>query len=357
MVNNPAVLISDDLIATLEKEALFERPFEELTGTTHPWEVQYATIRTMRADLQKTELGVRQAYPDRDVTCVLSGTGAYWLPRGGLEKFLKELNIPLKQLKITGPLPVWKLTTGEIFSSHISNMRQLILAVSHDLVLLDQLHDSLGANHDFLHREFERCERSVRVLLAEIKNQGPNLANAVSESMMLFERARITEAMLDRGEITVKDLGYNLEDLHRAQELLDKRCRKELPAYQQRIQAAYNQMQNALRGGESTQLSRASRWEFAFSLMGTAPKGYEGQMIVSEKERDGLMTVVASREEELGESELGKTALADAHEAMSAKGVEPEAPVEVAIDEPSAPEPQTKKKSVTRMAFTSRHSR
>lgn len=355
MASNPAVLITDDLIEVLEKEALHACPFLDLTGTQNPWEVDYKNIRNIRKKLNDAEYGVRQAYEGKEVTCILSGSGAFWMPQGGLETFLEKLDIPLKQLKIEGPTPVWKLTSAEIFSSHISNMRQMIMAASHDLILLEQLKANLGTNHDFLHREFEQCERSLRILLDEIKNQGPSIKHAMTQSAMLYERARITRTLIENGEASPEDLGYTIEDLEKAAQYLEEKCRRELPAFQQRITAANNQLTDSLRGGEHTQLTRASRWDMAFSMLGPElPPGYGGQSMVSDKERDGMQSVVASREEELGESEEGKSALKVAQEVTQMKETPPP---ETKAPEPEpepAPVPTPKQKDIRRMARTSR---
>lgn len=353
MASNPAVLITDDLVELLEKEALHSTSFIDLTGTQNPWDVDYKNIRVIRSKLNDAEFGIRQAYSEKDVTCILAGKGAFWMPQGGLEKFLEKLEIPLKQLKIEGPIPTWKLTSAEIFSSHISNMRQMIMAASHDLILLDQLKENLAGNHDFLHREFERCERSLRLLLDEIKNQGPNLKHAMTQSAMLFERTKITRAMFENGEASPETLGYSLEDLGKAQKLLEEKCRRELPAFQQRIASVSSHLKESLRNGEHTQLTRASRWDMAFSMLGqNIPQGYSGQSMVADKERDGLQSVVASREQELGESEEGKQALQIAQEVNELKSTPP--------PEPKAPEPEPaqeltpKQKEIRRMARTSR---
>ncbi len=355
MSSNPAVLITDDLIELLEKESLYTSSFTDLTGTPNPWEVDYKNIRGIRESLANSELGLRQAYPGKDITCVLSGKGAFWMPQGGLETFLEKLDIPIKQLKIEGPTPVWKLTSAEIFSSHISNMRQMIMAASHDLILLEQLKENLGSNHDFLHREFEGCERSLRLLLDDIKNQGPNLKHAMTQSAMLYERIKITRALIENGQVKPEDLGYSLEDLEKAHKIMLDRCRKELPAFQQRIDAANSHLREDLRGGEQTQLTRCSRWDMAFALLGeNIPQGYGGQSLVADKERDGMQSVVASREQEMGETEEGKKALDASKEVTEMKRQpEPEAP-------PPEPEPEAvetppqKQSQVRRMARTSR---
>ena len=107
---------------------------------------------------------------------------------------------------------------------------------------------------------------------------------------------------------------------------------------------------------KTTQLTRSSRWEYAFSLLGSnVPDGYGGQSMVAEKERDGLQTIVASREEELGESEEGKDALQAAEQAAKTKeSPAPDVKTEGPSPEPK-PEPAPERKSaVSRMARTSR---
>ncbi len=338
MPNNPAILISDEMGALLEKEAMFQSSFGDLAETQHPWEVTPKILKEIQNKLLQTEKSVRKAYPDQDITCIISGMGAYWLPQEGLDKFLKEMKIPLKKLQTDGPLPVWKLTTAELISSHISNMRRLLLTACHDLILLEQLKESLGENHGYLQREFELCERNVRKLLEEIAKQGPNLTRVISQNFMLIDRVRITEEMLEKGEISAEQLGYSLEELQRAEKVLEERCNKELPAFRQRLQAVFNQTKDALRDGESTQLIRAARWEMAFSMMGTPPKGFQGYSMVSEMERKGMSAMVTSREEEMGSSEMGKSAMKATDEVREMKGEKTPEP------EPDEPQPSEEEK-------------
>jgi exonuclease VII small subunit len=349
------------MVAILEREALYKISFLELTGTQHPWDVDYKILKQVQAKLKSAEETVRKTYPDEELTCVISGHGAFWLPLAGLEEFVKGFEKPLNKLKLDGPLPVWKLTTAEVIASHISNMRRLLLTACHDLILLEQLKDSLGNNHTFLQREFENCERTVRKLLEEIAKQGPNLTRAISTNFMLMDRVRITEEMIERGELKSETLGYSLDDLRRAENVLEERCKKELPAFRQRLQALFNQMQQALREGESTQLIRASRWEMAFAMIGKPPPGFQGYSIVSEAERNSMSIIVSSREEELGSSEIGKTAMKATNEVRSMKGEisEPE-PVEEKPPEETAEEVESEnenKKNIRRMAFHDRKRR
>jgi hypothetical protein len=364
MSDKPAVLLSEDLVSLLGEKAICKASYEELTGTKYPWEIDHNKIQKIRKKIEHIEVSIRAANPSVDITCIVAGEGAFWLNSEGLAEFTDKMKNKKKSgdnssSKKSEPMPVWKLTSGEIFNSHISNIRRLVLCVCHDMVLLEHLKNSFGENHRFIKREFERYERFVRILTDDMKEQGSNLTFALSEDIIMMERAEITMKMLDNKIISKDQLGYSEQELMRVLKVLDQRCKSDIPTYRKRLQSIYNQMQQALREGETTQLTRASRWEFAFGLLETAPVGYRGQMEAAELERKEMQTVVSSREKELGESELGKASLLAAQEAERGKLLEkpepteekPETPPEEPIEEAA---PKKRKSARSRMAFTSR---
>ena len=357
MAEKPAVLISDEQVAQLAKTAVCKVSFQELSGTSYPWEVDFKTFQEIKAKLDHIENALRSANPVMDITCVLSGQGAFWQSREGFESFLKGMEETKKKIKDEGPYPIWKLTSSEMFSSHLSNMRQLIMAAGHDLVLLEHLKDPLGSNHTMIHREFEQCERRVRLMLDDIADQGSNLEFAMTKDIVLLERVRITQEMFNQGLLAEQDLGYTQEELERVQAVLEKRCMKDFPKFKQRLQATFNQVKDSLRTGECTQLRRVSHWEIAFALIGIPPIGYQGQSALATSERQAMTQIVASREEEIGETAEGKTALNTAEEAR--KTVEPSTPPpepEEPIEETPETEAETdvKVKKRPRMAIIDR---
>lgn len=350
MSEKPAVLISDELVALLIDIAICKVSFIDLAGTDYPWEVDFNKFQLLREKLRKLETQVRGANSHEEITCVLSGDGAFWLTGDGLNTFKRELVKPNKKKKDDGPDPIWKLTTSEIILSHIGNMRQLILAVAHDSVLLEHLKESLGDNHLMLEREFGHAELTVRGLLKDIKEQGPNLSFIASENVKLMERIRITRELIEQGKLSEDVLGYSPDELDRAYKVLDERIKKKMPNYNNRLMAILSRVKESLRQGESTQLRRASRWEIAFSLMGEPPQGFRGQLELAKTERKTMMAIVESREHELGVSEAGQTALTSAQEAKkisepTSPPPEPEpVPEPEPAPEPKPDEPQEEKK-------------
>ncbi|MEW6237207.1 MAG: hypothetical protein AB1656_17630 [Candidatus Omnitrophota bacterium] len=354
-MTKPALLLSDDIVKQLEAISLYQALFPELAGAEQPWEVDYNSFQDLRYKFHEIEDGVRAAYPDREITCVIAGKGAFWLPQSGLDLYRDQVGKNLKALKEDGPMPVWQLTTAEMFANHIGNLRQLVMAAAHDMVLLNQFKESLGNNHTFLNREFENSELHVRGLLDELKEQGAHLSFSLSENIMLAERCRITQELLSRGELTSKQLGYDEKTLEEAIKILDSRLKKRMPTYQRRIMAVHSQAKDLLRGGEVTQLTRVSRWDMAYAFIGKPPKGYQGQAVAAYMEREGMTAVVASREEELGASEKGKEALVIAQEAVEARKAPEAAPIPaVEGAPPQAQAPKPEKKRVRGMAFLDR---
>ncbi len=360
MAEKPAVLISDDLVDHLSNHSICDVSFKELTGTQHPWDVDMNIFQEIKVKFDQIEKALRSANPELDITCVLSGHSAFWQSRDGLKVFLDKIESE-KKAEQDGPSPIWKLTSAEIFASHISNMRQLILAAAHDQVLLNHLKDPLGNNHLMLQREFEHGERNVRILLDDISEQGINLEFTTSKDIILLERIRITQDMLAHNKISINDLGYSQQELQHVQAILEKRVEKEFPKFRRRLNGAYNQIKESLHNGECTNLRRISHWEMAFALIGNPPIGYRGQSDLTTVEREKMTAIVASREDELGPTEEGQSSLVAAEESRQA--VKPKSappapqPVEEPQEEPQEEQPVVsaqRKKTKPRMAIIDR---
>ncbi len=356
MAEQPAVLISDDLVEHLSSNSICTVSFQELTGEQHPWDVNMNTFQETKSNLDKIEKALRAANPELDITCIVSGRSAFWQSSDGLKLFLDKIEIQ-KQSDQNEPSPIWKLTSSEIFTSHISNMRQLILAAAHDQVLLQHLKKPLGDNHIMLQREFEHGEHNVRVLLDDIAEQGSNLEFTTSKDIILLERIRITQEMLNQNKITINDLGYSQQELQHVQAILEKRVEQDFPKFRQRMNGAYNQIKESLRNGESTNLRRISHWEMAFALIGPTPIGYRGQSNLTTVEREKMTAIVASREDEIGPTEEGQSALATAEESRQVVELTVAPPAPQPVEEPKEEKPvesTTRKKKKPRMAIIDR---
>lgn len=357
MAKQPASLIPDEAIPLLQEHALFSGSFQQLTGLENPWEVNMKVFTKLHDKLLTVENQLRQNFPDQDITCMIAKDSIYWITYDLQQTIQEQINQSLSNMQNGGLLPVWQMTTSELLNNHIENMKKLILAVSHDVVLLQLLKDTFGENINFLNREFENCERVVKLLIDDLQDQGHFLSKAMSENLHFYERIRITYEMIERGEIDLDNLGYSVEALEQAELKLDERCKKELPSYKQRLTSIMSQMRESLRESENTQLSRSSRWVLAFSMVEEMPQGFKGQAEIANIETEGYSMMVSSREDELGPSESGQNALKSAEEAKAGTPPEPE-PVPEAEPEPEPePEPQeagSQKKKRIRMAYTSR---
>jgi len=318
MFDKPAVLCSEKIVSFLNDNFLEKALFTELAETEFPWEVDYPKFQRIREKLFHIENALRTQFPQREIACVITGSGAFWLMEETLAEYFRLAQEPLQTLRSTGPLDAWKLTTVEVAVTHLSNLRQLLMAVAHDMILLQFLQESLGNNHLIVMRQFENCEKYVRLLIDEIVRHSSDIVHASSEETILLERCRITQQMLEMDEVSEEELGYTLEELKRVEKVLEKRGGADRPAFRRRAQAAYNKMLASLRDSENAQLNRTSKWLMAFSLLGGAPVGFRGHAELCELERTGMRSIIASRELELGETAKGQEALKEADEAKTA---------------------------------------
>ncbi len=318
MSQKPAVLITEEVIGILQTNAVQLATFNQLTGADHAWEVDDQAFKTMIAKLATLESGIRSKQPDQNITCFLTDKGAYWLPQAGIDLVSQALEGVQKDIKEDGPMPVWNCTSAELLTNHLANMRRLLLAAGHDLVLINNLKDNLGSNHSFMHREFDLCTNGIRKMREAIQSQAPIFSCVTTKDIVLFERCRITFDLLEKGEKTETELGYDTGQLKKAQEILDKRCLQAIPNFQNQIREIAGDLQESLRLGESAQLTRATKWELAFGLLDAIPSCYQGQAQMATLERKGLSSLVSSRETELGQSEAGQETLAETTKVVEA---------------------------------------
>lgn len=318
MNQKPAVLITDEVNLLLQTHAVQQASFQQLTGVNHVWEVDSIRFGAMTAKLAALEIGLRNKQPDKNITCFITDTGAYWLTQAGIDLLGKAMEAVQKILVKEGPLPVWHCTSAELFTSHVANMRRLLMAAAHDLVLIDSLKEALGSNHPFMNREFETCKNSIHKMRDAIMKEAPAYSHVTSEDIVMFERCRITFDLLDKKEKSEDELGYNVEKLKKAQTILDRRCIQAMPNFQGFMNRVSGELKDSLRRGESVQLNRASKWELTFNLMDVIPDRYRGQAHLATLERKGLSSFVASRENELGQSSFGQETLAETSKVVRA---------------------------------------
>lgn len=311
--NKHNALITKDLTTVLDKTALKHLSFTELTGTDSIWKINFQSYETIRAILAKQEARLRKLYPTEDLTCLISGNGVYWVDQAGFKTFIGPLNQTVTQLREQGPLPIQYCTTMELLACFTDNLRRLILATAHDSVLLDYLSSYLGSYNQFVSREFQTSRDRINQFFSEFEEIAPNMECLFNQDSTLFERCRITRRMIEQGDITEKNLGYQLEQLTHAEEILLERCQKEIPLFNKRIESLFQHIQQCLRQSECSQLHRANRWEMTFSFTGHPPIGYRKYLLLAVVEQDGFSSMVTSREQEMGRTEYGNEALQDNH--------------------------------------------
>ncbi len=315
ITSRPTTLISDEMVQVLEKLAIGKESFQNLTGVEYPWEIDRKTFSIIRERIINLETELRFHYPNRNLLCMATGDSVYWLEETNLGVLQEQMVQTIQNLNENGPMPVWKCTTAETLINHLRNIKRLILAVAHDSILLDQLKNHLGERHKIVSREFQLAERTILDLMNTLHDNGSKIGHALNQDIILLERCRITQEMIQRGEATEKDLGYSQKHLDEAIERITERCRMALPTAPLLIRSLNQFCRDALRKSESSQLTRASRWEILLSLVEDIPEESKAFLQLMSLERNGMSRFVASRERELGISEDGQNALGKAQEA------------------------------------------
>ncbi|MFH1740481.1 MAG: hypothetical protein ABIH23_15840 [bacterium] len=344
----------DPVLAVLYEVQVHFASFRQLTGVDDPWHLTRDRIKRTHERMGREDRIVRAQYEGKDVTCLAWTDGAFWLLPEGVEKYAAAIEETRAAGDGAPTQPVWRMTLRELLVQHTGNLKQLVMSVAYDLVAIESLREKLPTDHTMLKNEFARCERIVGDLIEELLKERERLGKVLGNNVELYERVLITEQMLERGEISEESLGYSSQDLRRAQSRIRDLCQEELTVYEHVLNVARGRVQEGLRGGEHTQLTRTSRWDYTFHQFEEAPSGFLGLSSLVSFERRRLAAIVASREKELGESEEGKTLLQTAAEIDRPKEPPPEEPTPPPKEE--APK-EVKKKLVRRMATADRHRR
>jgi hypothetical protein len=355
MSPDPAAAPTDPVLATLYEVQIHFATFRQLTGVDDPMELTLDRLRRTRERLAREHHAVRTKHRGEDITCLAWTVGVFWLLPDGVSEYVKAIEKSNAEKEGPGIHPVWRLTVREILDSHIANLRQLVLWVAYDLMTIDALKQKLPRDHVTLKTEFARCERVVVDLIQELSQERERFSKVLSDEVELYERAIMTERMIEAGDVTEGELGYTVETLRAAQKRIEDLCRRELAVYEQVLTMTRGRIQEGLRGGERAQLARTSRWDVAMHRFEEPPEGFMGLASLVSFERRRLAAIVATREEELGPSDEGE-ALLEESKALDEAEKKPPAPPpeEEVVAEPEKPPKPAKKKLVRRMATIDR---
>ncbi len=356
----------DRVLSALYKVQVHFATFRQLTGVDDPWQLTKGKIQKCRELMGREDRIVRGQHPGEDITCVAWTDGAHWLLPEGVKNYSKTVETAQRSDNGLLVQPVWRMTLREMLSQHFANLRQLVLSIAYDLVTIDNLKEQLPSDHIMLKKEFQRCEQVVSDLIQELMDERDRLGKVLTNNVELYERIIITERMIQSGETTEAILGYSVNDLKAAQEHVRDLCQRELSVYEHVLNLTRGRVQEGLRGGEQTQLTRTSRWDYAIHQFEEPPEGMVGLASLMSFERKRLSAIVRSREEELGPTEEGQEVLAQAESVEQPPAPEPEAPPEPKVEEPKEETPQekearkereAKRKLVRRMAAAERRER
>jgi len=344
----------DRVLSTLYKQQIHFATFRQLTGVDDPWQLTKGKIQKTRELMGREDRIVRAQHEGKDITCVVWTDGAHWLLPEGVKEYAKSVE-SLRQGGNGLPIqPVWRMTLREMLSQHFANLRQLVLSIAYDLVTIDNLKEQLPNDHIMLKKEFQRCEAVATDLIQELMDERERLGKVLTNNVELYERIMITERMIQTGETSEAVLGYSLNDLKAAQQHVRELCQRELSVYEHVLNLTRGRVQEGLRGGEQTQLTRTSRWDYAAHQFEEPPKGMVGLAFLVSFERKRLTAIVRSREEELGPTDEGQGLLAQSESIDHPPPPEPEAEAPPAPERTEAEKKEARKKLVRRMAAAQR---
>ncbi|MFH1739153.1 MAG: hypothetical protein ABIH23_09100 [bacterium] len=302
---------NDPILSALDKAQVHFADFQKLTGVDDVRELTFNRIRKTRERIAREDRTVRFNNSGNGVTCLPWTVGAFWLRHEGLLEYFKVVQRVNATQGNSGVQPAWQLTVREVVNQHIGNLRQLVLSLAYDWVIIEAFSGKLlSHDHVALNKELTRCEQVVQDLIQKLLVERESIGSLLGVNVELYERAHITERMIHNGDIDETALGSTLEKLRLAQERARELCRQELAVFEQLLEATRGNVEEGLREGERAQFARVNRLDYTFQRIEEIPDGFVGLASLVAFDRRRLAAVVASREEELGPSKEGEALLA-----------------------------------------------
>ncbi|MDP8244339.1 MAG: hypothetical protein P9L94_09685 [Candidatus Hinthialibacter antarcticus] len=299
----------------LDRVSVTRTSFEEMTGTTHPWEIMNGSLNHVQNQFLQIENDLSANHKDGSLTCVKTAEGAFWLNKSGVDTLMDELNHTIVNVTQKGPSPLWSYTSIELFTQNLENLKRLIIATSHDRVEIKRLQTLLNGNGDNILAELNKANAAMDELLTKVKNHAPHVSIASLPDVVLFERAKITFDLLQKHVKTEQQLGYDRVTLKRVYDMLEARCGSRVKNFRQRIQSFMLMFREELRQSEILQLMLSGRWGICLATLDSSPDSLNGLTRVVRKEIDWFTTFVSSREQEQGPTPTGVNAVAMAEKA------------------------------------------
>lgn len=299
----------------LDRVSVTRTSFEEMTGTSHPWEMRNGALNSVQNQFLQIENDLAANHENGSLTCVNTAEGSFWLNHSGVDTLIEELNYTVGTMTHKGPTPLWNYTSIELFTQNLENLKRLIISTSHDRVTIKRIEDQLNGNYDNIYSEITKAITAMDDLLLKVQNHAPHVSIASLSDVILYERAKITFDLLQKQIKTEAQLGYDRATLKRAHDLLEARCGAKIKNFRQRIQSFLFMFKEELRQSEILQLLLSGRWGICLSSIKTNPESFIDLTRIIRKEINWFMTFVSARENEQGSSPTGANAIAMAEKA------------------------------------------
>ncbi len=301
----------DPIVDTLNRVQVQFLSFSRLTGVDDLRKLTFNRIRKTRERIAREDQELRLKNEHKDLSCLPWTVGAFWLNPQGLNDYFSTVEKIQTDRRGSAVQPMWQMTLRELLNQHMGNLRQLVLSLAYDWAIIELLSGKLASrDHLTLSKEITRCEQTVQDLIQQFLSEQESLVKLMTVNIEIYERACLTERMIRSGSKAESSVAGTLKNLKRAQERARELCRQELAIFDQLLTSIRGKVQEELRQGEWTQLTRTNRLNFALFQTEELPGGYATLASLVAFERKRLTACVLAREKELGATDEGNSLIA-----------------------------------------------
>ncbi|MBZ0258360.1 hypothetical protein K8I31_19995, partial [bacterium] len=154
----------------MDRVSVARTSFEEMTGTSHPWEMRNGALNSVQNQFLQIENDLAANHENGSLTCVNTAEGSFWLNHSGVDTLIEELNHSVGTMTPKGPTPMWNYTSIELFTQNLENLKRLIIATSHDRIAIKRIQDQLNGNYDNIYSEITKAITAMDELLLKVQN-------------------------------------------------------------------------------------------------------------------------------------------------------------------------------------------
>lgn len=254
----------------------------------------------------KTDRSLRKG--NTPLTWMVTAEGIAWFDDAHARQLSQQLEDYESQLN--GSLyPVWHLSSEELWDFHLQNLQALLLGVLLDEYFYHRFQSMPEMADETGKKKIQQRLQALKAGQQFLQRQEEGGQFVTHPAIRLYERARISEELFSRGAESADTLGYDRDQLRRAQGVIERRLAQAVPNFEREINRVRPLFTKQLRQAEVETLQRNSDWVQRISRLQDPPPELQMLQPLLQREQAIAAAHVSEREQELGTTAAGQSAL------------------------------------------------